>query len=139
MFCRCFLTLKPKVWTVNDFQVKDSCGFFSWNRGWSPKFATGLNVLIGIDQKIYEWPDVLLLKWCTLRGIILAKWQLSHSYTFWTMSKPIIVIFSPVANFGDHPLHMPLQLLSRRTFFLGTINMYIESKYVGLLNDVSSI
>jgi hypothetical protein len=22
--------------------------------GWSPKFATGLNVIIGIDQKIYE-------------------------------------------------------------------------------------
>ena len=23
-------------------------------KGWSPKFATGLNVIIGIDQKIYE-------------------------------------------------------------------------------------
>ena len=23
-------------------------------RDWSPKFATGLNVIIGIDQKIYE-------------------------------------------------------------------------------------
>ena len=23
-------------------------------RGWSPKFATGLNVIIDIDQKIYE-------------------------------------------------------------------------------------
>ena len=24
------------------------------SKGWSPKFATGLNVIIGIDQKIYE-------------------------------------------------------------------------------------
>ena len=23
-------------------------------KGWSPKFATGLNVIIDIDQKIYE-------------------------------------------------------------------------------------
>ena len=23
-------------------------------RGWTPKFATGLNEMIGIDQKIYE-------------------------------------------------------------------------------------
>ena len=37
------------------------CGFSRQNicsvglyRGWSPKFATGLNVIIGIDQKIYE-------------------------------------------------------------------------------------
>ena len=26
----------------------------SVNRGWSPKFATGLNVTLGVDQKIYE-------------------------------------------------------------------------------------
>ena len=38
---------------------------------------------------------VLLAKWFTPKGIILAKGQLGHSYT---------MIFSPVANFGDHPL-----------------------------------
>ena len=27
---------------------------FGANRGWSPKFATGLNVIIDIDKKIYE-------------------------------------------------------------------------------------
>ena len=27
-------------------------------RGWFQKFATGLNVIIGIDQKIYEGPRV---------------------------------------------------------------------------------
>ena len=44
---------------------------------------------------------VLLPKWCTQGGIILAKEQLGHSYTFWTMS---IMISSPVTNFGHHPL-----------------------------------
>ena len=34
-------------------------------------------------------------------GILLAKGQLDPSYTFWT--RPIM-IFSPVANFGNHPL-----------------------------------
>ena len=46
---------------------------------------------------------------CTLsRGIILAKEQLGHSYTFWTM----LMIFSPVANFGDQPLHILIDQLS---------------------------
>ena len=44
---------------------------------------------------------ILLPKWCTPRGIIFAKVQLGHSYTFGTMP---IMLFSPVANFGDHPL-----------------------------------
>ena len=63
---------------------------------------------------------VLLPKWCTPRGIILAKGQLGHFYTFATglnviigidqnsqdksFSTMPIMIFSPVANFGDHPL-----------------------------------
>ena len=34
-------------------------------------------------------------------GIILAKGQFDHSYTFWTMP---ILIFSLGANFGHHPL-----------------------------------
>ena len=33
--------------------------------------------------------------------IILAKVQFDHSYTFWNMP---ILIFSPGANFGHHPL-----------------------------------
>ena len=52
------------------------------HRDWSPKFATGLNVIIGIDQKYMSDQAVLLPKWCTPRGIILAKGQVGHSYTF---------------------------------------------------------
>ena len=36
---------------------------------------------------------------------IVAKEQSGHSYVFWSMP---IIKFSPVANFGDHPLHMYL-------------------------------
>ena len=42
-------------------------------------------------------------KWCTPRGIILVKGQLGHFYTFCTMP---ILIFCPVANFGDQSLPM---------------------------------
>ena len=44
---------------------------------------------------------VILPKWFSYEGILLAKGQLDHSYTFWTMP---IMIFSSVANFGNHPL-----------------------------------
>ena len=55
----------------------------SVNRGWSPKFATGLNVIIGIDQKIYMSDQTVLLpKWSTPRGNILAKGQLGYFHTF---------------------------------------------------------
>ena len=43
---------------------------------------SGLNIKIGIVQKVYEW-----------QSDILAKGQLDPSYTFWTMP---ILVFSPV-------------------------------------------
>ena len=57
--------------------------------------------IIGIDKKDTSDQTVLLPKWCTHRGIILAKGQLCHSFTFWTMS---IMIFSLVSNSSNHPL-----------------------------------
>ena len=68
---------------------------------WSPQFATGLNIIIGIDQKIYEWLDCSFAKMTYSKGDHLAKGQLGHSYKF--LTKPIMIL-SPVANFGDHPL-----------------------------------
>ena len=44
---------------------------------------------------------VLLPKWLSHGGIFLAKWQLDHSYTFWTIS---IMMFSPVYFFWVHTL-----------------------------------
>ena len=52
----------------------------SRNRDWSSKFATGLNVIM--VQKYMSDQAVLLPKWCTPRGIILAKGQHGHSYNF---------------------------------------------------------
>ena len=44
---------------------------------------------------------VLLPNLSPFEYIILSKGQLDHLYTFWTMP---IIIFSPGANFGNHPL-----------------------------------
>ena len=43
----------------------------------------------------------ILPKWFSSQGIILAKGQLNHSYTFWTMP---ILMFSPVQIIITHPL-----------------------------------
>ena len=43
----------------------------------------------------------ILPKWFSSQGIILAKGQLNHSYTFWTMP---ILMFSPVQIIMRHPL-----------------------------------
>ena len=43
----------------------------------------------------------LLPKWLSNQGIILAKDQFHHSYTFWAMP---ILIFSPVQIIMGHPL-----------------------------------
>ena len=48
---------------------------------WSPKLATGLNMLIGCISKSM-W--LTRPKWFSDEGIILAKGQFDHSYTFWT-------------------------------------------------------
>ena len=80
-------------------------GHSIWNRGWCPKFAPGLNIKIGIVQKKHEWWNCPYAKIMLLWGIFLAKGQLDHSCTFWTMTS---VIFSPRANFGHHPLYASL-------------------------------
>ena len=64
-----------------------------------------------IDQKVYEAMSdqaVLLPKWLTHGGITLAKGQLGHFYTFWTMP---ILIFSPVPNFGQQSIVLTWNIL----------------------------
>ena len=74
-----------------------------WYRDWSPKFETGLNIIIGIVKKSIHKNDqaVILPKWYHYEYIILAKGQLGHSCAFWKMP---IMIFSLVSNFGDQSL-----------------------------------
>ena len=55
---------------------------FDYTKGWSPKFATGLNVIIGIDQEIYEWPDCSFTKMVYSKGsffVLCLLWYLSQS------------------------------------------------------------
>ena len=59
------------------------------------KKLTGLNIIISVVQKVYEWPG------CSHEGIILQKGQLVHSYTFWIMP---IMIFSLLSNSSHQPL-----------------------------------
>ena len=56
---------------------------------------------------------VLFPKWFFQGGTILAKGQLYHSYTFWTMP---IMIFSPVYFFSGHTLHKLFCQNSRFSF-----------------------
>ena len=48
------------------------------DRGWRSKFSTGVN----LKKDIVQESDILP-NWLPHGGIILAKGQLNHSYTFW--------------------------------------------------------
>ena len=93
-----FVCMSSKTWNIRQY------------RGWCIKFATGLNIIIGIVQKVYEWPGCYFAKMILLWGIIWAKGQLDHSYTFWAMP---IMIFSPVANYGDQSLYWLFYVIIR--------------------------
>ena len=75
--------------------------FFGY-RDWSPKFETGLNIIIGIVKKVLEWPSCPFAKmmYSYLGGSFWQKDSLVR-YTFWTIP---VIIFSPVSNFGDQSL-----------------------------------
>ena len=71
-------------------------------RGWCPKFATGLNIIIGCSSKSI-WVTRLLF--CQndypMRG---SFWYKDSLITLILFELQPIMIFSPVANFGHHPL-----------------------------------
>ena len=85
------------------------------NRGCPIIIWTGLNIKTGIVQKVYEWPNWSFAKMILQSGIILAKEQLDHSYTFWTMP---ILIFSPVQIIMGHPLVVDCLFLFLSSFLL---------------------
>ena len=65
---------------------KSSLIYITWsysNKGWAKNKYTGPNFLIGIVQKVYVWSSCPFAKMILI--IILAKGQLFHLYTFWTM------------------------------------------------------
>ena len=75
---------------------------------------TGLNMKIGIVQKVYEWPSWYFAKMILQSGYDFGKMQLDHSYTFWTMP---ILIFSPVQIIMRHPL-VEIKILKKIPSFL---------------------
>ena len=68
----------PHLWTKLEYG--SLC-----TRDWSPKFETGLSIII-------KWPSFPFAKTIPL-------WQLGHSDTFW-----ICLLWCPVSNFGDQSL-----------------------------------
>ena len=74
------------------------------SRDWSPKFATGLNMIIGSSSKSI-WVTRLLF--CQndflMRG---SFWQKDSLKTHILFELQPIIIFSPVANFGNQSLHV---------------------------------
>ena len=71
---------------------------YKLSRGWFPKFATGLNIIIGFRSKSI-WVTRLLFcqndspKWGSF-------WQKDSLITYMLFELQPIMIFSPVANFG---------------------------------------
>ena len=94
-------TMRLNHFRKSIFMLKPHFYINSYSRGWCPKFAPGLNIIIDIVQKVFEWSSCPFAKKIPHWRIILAKRQFDHWYTFWTMP---ILIFSPGANFGHHPL-----------------------------------
>ena len=52
----------------------------------------------------------ILPNWFSYKGIILAKGELNHLYTIWTM---LMRIFSQFANFGNQSLSMYVLLIAK--------------------------
>ena len=74
-------------------------------RGWCPKFATGLNIIIiAIVQKVCEWSSCPFSKLISYIGE--SFWQNNRLVTHILFELWLIMIFSPVANFGQHPLQV---------------------------------
>ena len=81
----------------------------SQTRGWSPKFATGQNVIIDIDQKLYEWPG------CSFARMMYSKrdhfgkktaWSLFFKYFFelwllWYLAQSQILVTSLYVEWLD--------------------------------------
>ena len=69
------------------------------HRGWFSKFATGLNIIIGI----YEGSSCPFAKMIPFSENHFVKITALSLIYFLNYLQPIM-IFSPVANFGNHPL-----------------------------------
>ena len=83
-------------WNLLGWFVSSGC------RDWLPKFATGLNVIIGCSSKSI-WLTRLLFcqNGSSMRG---SFWQKNSFITDILFELKPIIIFSPVANFGNQSI-----------------------------------
>ena len=61
-----------QIWQMYD-NLRFYPSFPNISRGWSPKFATELYFIIGIDQKTYNWQDCSFAKIMYSQGDHLVK------------------------------------------------------------------
>ena len=73
-----------------------------YDRDWSPKFATGLNMIIGCSSKSIWVIKLSFRQNDSLMGE--SFWQNNSLVTHILFELQPIIIFSPVANFGYHSL-----------------------------------
>ena len=94
--------------TENNNQVRSikSKGF-CLSRGWFPKFATELNIIISHCSK-----SIVVIKLSFSQNdspIRESFWEKDSLITLLLFKLWLIMIFSPVANFGNHPLAISCQ------------------------------
>ena len=90
------------------------------HRGWYPKFATGLNIIIGCSSKSIRVTRLLFCQNDSLRSY----WQKDSLITRILFELQPIMIFSPVTNFGYHPLISYLGL--KQTTRFGILNWVLK-------------
>ena len=94
-------------------------------RDWSPKFATELNMLTGCSSKS-KW--VIKLSFCQNDFLVEESfWQNNSLVTHILFELQPIIIFSPVANFGDQSLDVQVNILSEALIF-ASINPQYDNR-----------
>ena len=96
---------------------------------WCDEFETGLNIIIAIVQKIYEWPSCPLAKMISLGVHHFGQrtvWSLLYFLNYG------IMIFSPVSNSSNHPFSL---FYSTYTLsFYRSENVFVPTQKPILLN-----
>ena len=106
-----FLNLIPPKWGQSPFEFEFSMlhhwylniDFVLRSRGWCIKFATGLNIIISLVQKVYEWPGCYFAK-MILQCIAMGGsfWQ-KNSLIFHMLFE-LCLLWCPVLNLMHHSL-----------------------------------
>ena len=120
----------------SDFVIGTSKHFLqTWfiHRGCLIIIWTGLNIKIGIPQKVYEWPSCYFAKIFlqSQLGIILAKGQLDHSHIYFLNYANFILMPYPCSHFyfdikfGDRLYSKENRLGSPLLFWIQSVAKFV--------------